>query len=387
MLSACEDKTSHISSEWDISKEYKYYLEADKQGIELGALDIQTEFTIKTNGSVNVSSDMPWCRPALDGSYVSVTLDINPELSTRKATITLQLTEDATMNKTVEIFQESNTVDLGLPSGTLWATFNVGASRPEEYGDYYRFGEVETRDYYGIDNYNDDFVPLLTPVIYKSDSYLASLKNEFDVANIKWGDCWNLPSMKQIEELFCYCSAKTELLNGVLCTRLIGPKGNSIYMPLNGYYHEDTIKRISEIGRYQCGETVVSLEDNAIDGFLDLALFKDSAYYGYKQKAIQGLGVRPVQRPKQEILPDSAIIDKDSAQMKVGETITLTGTIYPENATYKYGIWRIDSTSEKIVGIDKYSGIVTAKASGTAKVYFSDSYGYLFEAICTIIVN
>lgn len=385
LLSACEDKTSHINSEWDISKEYRYYLEVDKQDIELGALDTQAEFTINSNGFVNVSSDMSWCRPSVNGSHVSVSLDINPELSTRKATIALQLTEDVTINKTVEIFQESNTVDLGLPSGTLWATFNVGASRPEEYGEYYRFGEIETRDYYGIDNYNDDYIPLLTPIIYKSDSYLASLKNEYDVANVKWGSCWNLPSIKQIEELYCYCSAESELLNGVLCTKLTGPNGNSIYLPLNGYYNGDTIHERTSQGRYQCGETVVSLDDNTIGGFLSIYVLNNYVDYTVYQKAIYGLGVRPVQRPRQEILPTSATIDKDNVQMQVGETITLTGTIYPENATYKYGTW--STYDDQIVSIDKFTGKVTAKSSGTAKVYFSDTYQYLFEAICTIIVK
>ena len=276
-------------------------------------------------------------------------------------------------------------VDLGLPSGTLWATFNVGASRPEEYGDYYRFGELETRDYYGIDNYNDDYIPLLTPIIYKSDSYLASLKNEYDVANVKWGNIWNMPSMKQIEELFCYCSAESELVNGVLCTKMTGPNGNFIYLPLNGYYSEDIIIGKATEGRYQCGEAIVSLDNNRRYNFITLKVNKDNVNYGVHEKAISGLGVRPVQRPKQEILPISATIDKDNVQMQVGETITLTGTIYPENATYKYGVWR--TYDDNIVSIDKYTGKVTAKASGTAKVYFSDTFGYLFEAICTIIVK
>ena len=276
-------------------------------------------------------------------------------------------------------------VDLGLPSGTLWATFNVGASKPEEYGDYYRFGEIETRDYYSIDNYNDDYSSMLSPILYKSDSYLASLKNEYDVANVKWGNCWNLPSMKQIEELFCYCSAESELFNGVLCTKMTGPNGNYIYLPLNGYYSEGTIIGKATEGRYQCGEAIVTLDNNRRYNFITLKVNKDNVNYGVHEKAISGLGVRPVQRPRQEILPTSATIDKDNVQMQVGETITLTSTIYPENATYKYGIW--STYDDQIVSIDKFTGKVTAKSSGTAKVYFSDSYQYLFEAICTIIVK
>ena len=276
-------------------------------------------------------------------------------------------------------------VDLGLPSGTLWATFNVGACRPEEYGDYYRFGELETRDYYGIDNYNDDYLAKLTPIFYRPDSYLASLKDEYDVANVKWGNCWNMPSMKQIEELFCYCSAESEMLNGVLCTKMTGPNGNYIYLPLNGYYSGDTIYEIATLGSYQCGEAIVSLDNNRRYNFITLKVNKDNVNYGVHEKAISGLGVRPVQRPEQELLPTSATIDKDNVQMQIGETITLTGTIYPENATYKYGIWR--TYDDQIVSIDKYTGKITAKASGSAKVYFSDSFGYLFEATCTIIVK
>ena len=161
--------------------------------------------------------------------------------------------------------------------------------------------------------------------------------------------------------------------------------GANIYLPLNGLYNGDAIQESATLGFYQCGETIVPLEDKVNSCFLALIVLTDSVKYTVMDKAFPGFGVRPVQRPRQEILPTSATIDKDNVQMQVGETITLTGTIYPVNATYKYGIW--STYDDQIVSIDKFTGKVTAKSSGTAKVYFSDTYQYLFEAICTIIVK
>jgi len=97
-------------------------------------------------------------------------------------------------------------VDLGLPSGVLWATMNVGAQKPEDYGNYYAWGEVETKDTYTWENYKWGTEKNLKK--YNSSSSLGTVDNikellpEDDAATYNWGDDWITPSKDQYDELF-----------------------------------------------------------------------------------------------------------------------------------------------------------------------------------------
>ena len=103
-----------------------------------------------------------------------------------------------------EVKPEYEYVDLGLPSGTLWATMNVGATKPEEYGDYYAWGEVETKDVedYTYDGYrfypgndSDEYTK------YNSTDNKMSLDIEDDAAHVVLGGDWHMPSRAQFDEL------------------------------------------------------------------------------------------------------------------------------------------------------------------------------------------
>ena len=91
LFAGCEDSPSYDNSDWEISKDYKYSLVVDKTYIALSALDTQTNISFQSNGNVTVSTDASWCRPKLTGNQIAVSLDINPEISIRKATLILQL--------------------------------------------------------------------------------------------------------------------------------------------------------------------------------------------------------------------------------------------------------------------------------------------------------
>jgi hypothetical protein len=84
-------------------------------------------------------------------------------------------------------------VDLGLPSGTLWATCNVGANSPEEYGDFFAWGEVEPKEEYTNENYT-----------YTETSNVLPLSA--DAANANWGEAWRMPTRNEQDELRIYCS-------------------------------------------------------------------------------------------------------------------------------------------------------------------------------------
>ena len=117
-------------------------------------------------------------------------------------------------------------IDLGLPSGTKWACCNVGADKPEGYGGYYAWGETEEKRKYTYDNYK-----------FRKKGIAASsiCGTQYDVARVKWGISWQMPSREQIEELVHKCKYEWTTLNGVKGGRFTGSNGSSIFLPAAGH--------------------------------------------------------------------------------------------------------------------------------------------------------
>ena len=122
-------------------------------------------------------------------------------------------------------------VDLGLPSGTKWATCNVGADNPEEYGNYYAWGETETKEKYTISKYGGD--NCLTCSMDNIPD--ISGNSEYDVASKNWGESWRMPTKKEMTELKNECTWIYEKRNGVDGYKVIGPNNKSIFLPNTGY--------------------------------------------------------------------------------------------------------------------------------------------------------
>ena len=135
-------------------------------------------------------------------------------------------------------------VDLGLPSGTLWATMNVGANSPEEYGDYFAWGETTPKDVYNWSTYKWCMGSEYTMTKYCTDSYYGyngfvdnktELDPEDDAATVNWGPEWRMPSEDQIQELMDNCTTLWTTRNGVngrLFTSNIN--GASLFLPAAG---------------------------------------------------------------------------------------------------------------------------------------------------------
>ena len=104
-------------------------------------------------------------------------------------------------------------VDLGLPSGTLWATCNVGAYTPEGRGEYFAWGETETKDSYSWSNYKwcygtyDSMNKYFSNYGYATVDNKETLDLEDDAAYVNWGEDWRMPTSEEMEELYsnCYC--------------------------------------------------------------------------------------------------------------------------------------------------------------------------------------
>lgn len=138
-------------------------------------------------------------------------------------------------------------VDLGLPSGTLWATCNVGADSPEEYGDYFAWGETVPKQYYHWSTYKwcNGEANSMTKYCCKSDDGdygvdgfiddIIVLELEDDAACVKWGPSWRIPTRKQQLELLHQCTCQWTERNGVKGALFTGPNGNTMFMPAAGY--------------------------------------------------------------------------------------------------------------------------------------------------------
>lgn len=156
---------------------------------------------------------------------------------------------------------EASAVDLGLPSGTRWAPCNVGAVSPEEYGDYYAWGEIKEKRNYTWKSYqyfedkNGNGKPWTDG---KTDlGEITIEKNNisgtrYDVAHVKWGGGWKLPTKEQCQELVDKCKwtwwTTQNLQEGYKVT---GPNGNSIFLPAAGYrYDAEEVARAGFRGGY-----------------------------------------------------------------------------------------------------------------------------------------
>ena len=136
---------------------------------------------------------------------------------------------------------EHDYVDLGLPSGTLWATMNVGANSPEEYGDYFAWGETTPKDVYNWSTYKwcngnwDTMTKYCTESNYGYNGFVdnkTELDPEDDAATANWGAMWRMPSLEQIQELMDNCTSQWTTRNGVkgrLFTSNIN--GASLFLP------------------------------------------------------------------------------------------------------------------------------------------------------------
>ena len=176
-------------------------------------------------------------------------------------------------------------VDLGL--SVLWASCNVGATSPEEYGDYFAWGETTTKSSYSYSNsviYCFSISELESCGIIDADGNLTAA---YDAATANLGSVWRMPTLSEIEELRRKCSWSWTTQNGVKGYKVTGPNGNSIFLPAAGYRSSS----LNYAGSHCFYWSATS------DGYGSVACYKDfpSGYYdwGYYDCCF-GLTVRPV---------------------------------------------------------------------------------------------
>lgn len=183
-------------------------------------------------------------------------------------------------------------VDLGLTSGTLWATTNVGARNPEDYGDYFAWGETAPKENYTwytykwCDNGNDHAMTK-----YCTDSYYGTvdgktgLDPDDDAAQVNCGPAWRMPTPEQQKELLFECVWTWTSLNGVEGSFITGPNGNSIFLPAAGYRSDDSLYNA---GSY-CGfwARIGCNNEAQIAGYMFLNTGLGERYLGHSVRAVR----------------------------------------------------------------------------------------------------
>ena len=183
-------------------------------------------------------------------------------------------------------------VDLGLSSGILWATINIGASSPADAGDYFAWGEKETKDNFGWETYGLCNGSYSTIFKYTQNDGKKILEPQEDVATSRLGKGWRIPTKEEMEELVNECRWTWERMNGQLGWRVTGKNGNSIFLPAAGAGSSYRIAGVGELGRYwtstrdESNYSAFNLRFK--DGRESIVVVDDTRFYGRPVRAVYG---------------------------------------------------------------------------------------------------
>ena len=191
-------------------------------------------------------------------------------------------------------------VDLGLPSGLKWATCNVGANAPEEYGYYFAWGEVEPKTTYDWSTYkycngtNTSMTKYCNNSSYGNNGFTDNktvLDPEDDAATANWGGAWRMPTKAEQDELRDHCIWTWTTQKGVKGYKVTGPNHNSIFLPAAGYMYGGSLYVAGADGFYWSGS--LATDACAYDVYFESGYVAwshsqiyDARYYGFTVRPV-----------------------------------------------------------------------------------------------------
>ena len=272
-------------------------------------------------------------------------------------------------------------VDLGLPSGLKWATCNVGANTPEEYGNYYAWGETTTKSLYTADN----------SLTYGRNMGDISGNVNYDAATANWGNSWRMPTKAEMEELRDNCTWTWITQGNVNGMKVTGPNGNSIFLPAAGIIEGTSYY---DIGEFPCYWGSTPYEGN--NDYAYVLCYENNCYVDRCSRDA-GFPVRPVSgtinygtNTDTEELPTVTTnsvtsITKNSAQCggnvtsDGGATVTERGVCW---STYQNPTI-YDNTTYDGTGTGSFTSHITNLSPGTTyyvRAYATNSEGTAYGA-------
>ena len=263
----------------------------------------------------------------------------------------ITVTQDESYIAVFEKF-EPEYVDLGLPSGLKWATCNVGATKPDDYGDYFAWGEVEPKTTYTWSTYKygkavDQLTKYCNDSKYGKDGFTDNkivLDPEDDAATANWGGTWRMPTKTEQDELRNNCTWTWTTQNGVTGYKVVGPNGNSIFLPAAGYRNGTSLSGAGSSGYYWSSSLRTSNPDYAYY----VRFYSSDVYWDYDDR-YYGFIVRPVYGERTKYSYTITVSANSSSYGTVsgggtyeeGTQVTLTATA---KAGYKFTEWNDGNT-------------------------------------------
>ena len=187
-------------------------------------------------------------------------------------------------------------VDLGLPSGTLWATCNVGATTPEGYGNYYAWGETSAKETYNWSTYFDTNDGGSTFTKYKNEGGKTVLDPEDDAAHVNWGGNWRMPTEAEWQELLDNCTWTSTTQNGIKGNKVTSNKAGYtdkfIFLPTAGRHDGGGLNDVGSFGYYWSSSLLEYYSNYAWR-----LNFLSGGHGLYNGGRCSGLSVRPVLQP------------------------------------------------------------------------------------------
>lgn len=276
-------------------------------------------------------------------------------------------------------------VDLGL--SVNWATCNVGANKPEDYGNYYAWGETSTKSTYTWASYrfraSGDSYDYVKFSKYNTKSDRGTVDNkttldpEDDVAHVTWGGNWRLPTKEEREELRDNCTWTWITWNGVngylVTSKRTGYENRSIFLPAAGYFNGTTLSGVGTRGNYLTS----SLDTENPTGEWNLDFNSEESftyYYGYRYG---GHTVRPVSSSFIALK-----LDAESVSLNSGDEITLTAVVEKDGQPVDFSVqWSSNNIGVATVSAN---GVVKGLSRGTALI---TAYYYGHKVTCQVTVT
>ena len=194
-------------------------------------------------------------------------------------------------------------VDLGLPSGLLWATRNIGAASPEDYGGYFAWGETQPKSVYNWSTYryatvdgNGDLLALTkynTSSSYGVVDNLTTLQPGDDAATANWGGGARTPTMAEWEELIASTISQWTTRNGVYGRLFTASNGNSLFLPAAGVRGDSSLLDTGSLGYYWSSSLLTDYPHYAWYFYFDSY---DQYMYDYGYYRNVGFSVRAVRQ-------------------------------------------------------------------------------------------
>lgn len=226
-------------------EKYNITITPDAHDVEAIGGEVFSLIDLDNKSAVTVTSDAAWCIPQ-NGNfdipstqfklYIQVYANVGDK--SRTATVTVKA---GSSTKTCTVTQQggyegklsiggyvAEAVDLGL--SVKWAAHNLGASKEDEIGAYFAWGEVNPKSTYSDDNYK-----------YYDTTYATYTDlgenisgTQYDAARVHWGEEWRMPTKDEMQEFYEKCTIEWTRVNNMNGAKITGPNGNSIFLPAGG---------------------------------------------------------------------------------------------------------------------------------------------------------